>query len=69
MTAGGRLFNVVVESAEVGSQLLKGPMKQRVTLIPLNKIAARTVTPAVVAKVGRSVGPSWCECWGECWRW
>ena len=39
--AGGRLYNVVVDSAETGTQLLKnGKLKKRVTLIPLNKISA-----------------------------
>lgn len=39
--AGGRLYNVVVDSAETGSQLLqKGKLKKRVTIIPLNKISA-----------------------------
>lgn len=39
--AGGRLYNVVVDSAETGTQLLKdGKLRKRVTIIPLNKIAA-----------------------------
>lgn len=39
--AGGRLYNVVVDTAETGTQLLqKGKLKKRVTIIPLNKIAA-----------------------------
>ena len=39
--AGGRLYNVVVDSAETGTQLLQhGRLKRRVTIIPLNKIAA-----------------------------
>ncbi|KAF1809298.1 RecF/RecN/SMC protein [Eremomyces bilateralis CBS 781.70] len=39
--AGGRLYNVVVDSAETGTQLLQnGRLKKRVTIIPLNKIAA-----------------------------
>lgn len=39
--AGGRLYNVVVDSAETGSQLLQnGKLKKRVTIIPLNKINA-----------------------------
>ncbi|KAL8999938.1 MAG: hypothetical protein Q9169_001344 [Polycauliona sp. 2 TL-2023] len=38
--AGGRLYNVVVDSAETGTQLLQnGKLKKRVTIIPLNKIA------------------------------
>ena len=39
--AGGRLYNVVVDSADTGTQLLRnGKLKKRVTIIPLNKIAA-----------------------------
>lgn len=39
--AGGRLYNVVVDTAETGSQLLQhGKLRKRVTIIPLNKIAA-----------------------------
>ena len=43
--AGGRLYNVVVDSAETGTQLLQnGKLKKRVTIIPLNKIAAFKVS-------------------------
>lgn len=39
--AGGRLYNVVVDDAETGTQLLQnGKLKKRVTIIPLNKISA-----------------------------
>ena len=39
--AGGRLYNVVVDTAEIGSQLLQnGKLKKRVTIIPLDKISA-----------------------------
>ena len=39
--AGGRLYNVVVDTAETGTQLLQhGKLKKRVTIIPLNKISA-----------------------------
>ncbi|KAJ4523052.1 Structural maintenance of chromosomes protein 2 [Exophiala dermatitidis] len=39
--AGGRLYNVVVDTAETGTQILqKGKLKKRVTIIPLNKISA-----------------------------
>ncbi|KAK4995780.1 Structural maintenance of chromosomes protein 2, partial [Elasticomyces elasticus] len=43
--AGGRLYNVVVDTAETGTQLLQnGELKKRVTIIPLNKIAAFRAT-------------------------
>ncbi|KAL4979933.1 hypothetical protein BDW66DRAFT_84139 [Aspergillus desertorum] len=39
--AGGRLYNVVVDSSDTGTQLLqKGKLRKRVTIIPLNKISA-----------------------------
>ncbi|KAL4917275.1 hypothetical protein BDW62DRAFT_86884 [Aspergillus aurantiobrunneus] len=39
--AGGRLYNVVVDSADTGTQLLqKGKLRKRVTIIPLNKISS-----------------------------
>ncbi|KAH0543443.1 hypothetical protein FGG08_002208 [Glutinoglossum americanum] len=42
--AGGRLYNVVVDSEVTGTQLLQnGKLKKRVTIIPLNKIAALRV--------------------------
>jgi structural maintenance of chromosome 2 len=45
VAAGGRLYNVVVDNEVTGSQLLeKGQLRRRVTIIPLNKIAARTLS-------------------------
>jgi structural maintenance of chromosome 2 len=39
--AGGRLYNVVVDSSDTGTQLLqKGKLRKRVTIIPLNKISS-----------------------------
>lgn len=41
ISAGGRLYNVVVEDEKVGSSLLeRGQLRKRVTIIPLNKISA-----------------------------
>ncbi|KAF1913158.1 RecF/RecN/SMC [Ampelomyces quisqualis] len=41
ISAGGRLYNVVVDSAATGKLLLEnGKLKKRVTIIPLNKIAS-----------------------------
>ncbi|KAF8501209.1 condensin complex subunit SMC2 [Gautieria morchelliformis] len=41
ISAGAKLYNVVVENEHVGKELLQhGRLKKRVTLIPLNKIAA-----------------------------
>ena len=48
--AGGRLYNVVVDSAETSKQLLEnGRMKKRVTIIPLDVIR---VFEGAAAKVG-----------------
>lgn len=48
--AGGRLYNVVVDTAETGTQLLeRGRLKKRVTIIPLNKIAAFRASAQTVA--------------------
>lgn len=41
ITAGGKLYNVVVQDEKVGKDLLQnGKLKKRVTIIPLNKINA-----------------------------
>ncbi|KAJ3123651.1 Structural maintenance of chromosomes protein 2 [Nowakowskiella sp. JEL0407] len=43
--AGGRLYNVVVSTEKVGTQILeKGKLKKRVTIIPLNKIQSFVIT-------------------------
>lgn len=45
VAAGGRLYNVVVDNEVTGAQLLeRGQLRRRVTIIPLNKIAARTLS-------------------------
>ncbi|KAJ8474142.1 hypothetical protein ONZ51_g7411 [Trametes cubensis] len=57
ITAGGRLYNVVVESDEVGKQLLQnGRLKRRVTLIPLNKIQSWTIPHPKVQAAERISG-------------
>ncbi|KAJ2474026.1 Structural maintenance of chromosomes protein 2 [Coemansia sp. RSA 2322] len=49
ITAGGRIYNVIVDDDNTGAQLLKsGNLKRRVTIIPLNKIAAQQLDPNVV---------------------
>lgn len=57
ITAGGRLYNVVVDTEITGSQLLeKGQLRKRVTIIPLNKISA---FQASAEKIGaaKSIAP------------
>ncbi|KPM38750.1 Structural maintenance of chromosomes protein 2 [Neonectria ditissima] len=48
--AGGRLYNVVVDTEVTGTQLLqRGKLRKRVTIIPLNKIAAFKAAAQTVA--------------------
>ncbi|KAK4463699.1 putative structural maintenance of chromosomes protein 2 [Cladorrhinum samala] len=48
--AGGRLYNVVVDTEVTGTQLLQGGrLRKRVTIIPLNKIAAFRASAQTVA--------------------
>jgi len=46
-----QLYNVVVETEQVGKKLLeKGELKRRVTIIPLNKIAATRISNDAVKR-------------------
>lgn len=48
--AGGRLYNVVVDTEVTGTQLLqRGKLRKRVTIIPLNKIAAFKASAQAIA--------------------
>lgn len=48
ITAGRKLYNVVVQDEKVGKDLLQnGRLKKRVTIIPLNKINAFKVSEKV----------------------
>ncbi|KAF4587326.1 condensin complex component SMC2 [Ophiocordyceps camponoti-floridani] len=52
--AGGRLYNVVVDSEVTGTQLLqRGKLRKRVTIIPLNKIAAFKASAQTLATAQR----------------
>ncbi|XP_019850315.1 PREDICTED: structural maintenance of chromosomes protein 2-like [Amphimedon queenslandica] len=58
VTAGGKLFHIVVSSEEIGKQLLQhGRLKRRFTIIPLNKIVARKIANDVVKRAQQLVGP------------
>jgi structural maintenance of chromosome 2 len=49
VTAGGKLYNVVVEDEKIGKQILKeGDLTQRVTFIPLNQIKSTTISKELV---------------------
>lgn len=46
VAAGGKLFQVVVDTEQTGKLLLqKGQLRKRVTILPLNKISNRTIDP------------------------
>ncbi|CAN4080744.1 unnamed protein product [Withania somnifera] len=58
VAAGGKLFNIVVDTEDTGKLLLqKGSLRKRVTIIPLNKIQTHPVPPrhqnAAVKLVGK----------------
>ncbi|KAF7459331.1 structural maintenance of chromosomes protein 2-1-like [Cryptosporidium felis] len=56
MTAGGRLYNLVVESHEVGKRLLtSGLVKKRTTIIPLDKITDPSIPENVVSSARRLI--------------
>nr|XP_054764171.1 structural maintenance of chromosomes protein 2-like [Lytechinus pictus] len=57
VTAGRKLYNVVVDSEHTGKKLLqKGELKRRYTIIPLNKIAARSISGDTVRAAQSLVG-------------
>ncbi|TFY64728.1 hypothetical protein EVG20_g5851 [Dentipellis fragilis] len=54
ITAGGKLYNVVVDDEHVGKELLqRGNLKKRVTIIPLTKISRPRVTDEQVQNAKR----------------
>ncbi|XP_063770742.1 structural maintenance of chromosomes protein 2 [Pseudophryne corroboree] len=58
VVAGGRLYNVVVDTEVTGKKLLeKGELKRRLTIIPLNKISARRLGQDTVNVAKNLVGP------------
>ncbi|KAM6109743.1 structural maintenance of chromosomes protein 2 [Phoenicopterus ruber ruber] len=47
--AGGKLYNIIVDTEVTGKKLLeKGELKRRYTIIPLNKISARCVGQDII---------------------
>ncbi|CAI8607534.1 unnamed protein product [Vicia faba] len=57
VSAGGKLYNVVVDTESTGKQLLQhGNLRRRVTIIPLNKIQSYTVPSRVQQAAVRLVG-------------
>ena len=56
VAAGGKLYNVVVDTEQTGKKLLqKGQLKRRYTIIPLNKIAARSIDQGTVNRAEQLV--------------
>ncbi|KAL6579103.1 hypothetical protein OROMI_009319 [Orobanche minor] len=54
VTAGGKLFNAIVDTESTGKQLLQnGDLRRRVTIIPLNKIQAHRLPARVQQAVVR----------------
>lgn len=51
--AGGRLYNVVVDTQVTGTQLLQKGLRKRVTIIPLNKISAFKASAKQIATAQR----------------
>lgn len=46
ITAGGRLYNVIVQDPQIGQDLIdKGRLRKRITIIPLNGIRDRRLSP------------------------
>lgn len=59
LVAGERLYNVVVDTEITGKKLLeKGELKRRYTIIPLNKISARSIAPETLKIAQNLVGPN-----------
>ncbi|KAI9160240.1 hypothetical protein LWI28_006450 [Acer negundo] len=57
VNAGGKLYNVIVDTENTGKQLLQhGDLRSRVTIIPMNKIQSYTVPPRVQQAAVRLVG-------------
>ncbi|KAM6036476.1 structural maintenance of chromosomes protein 2 [Theristicus caerulescens] len=55
--AGGKLYNIIVDTEVTGKKLLeKGELKRRYTIIPLNKISARCVGQDMVKLAQTLVG-------------
>jgi len=57
VTAGGRLYNVVVDTEVVGKKLLeRGQLQKRVTFIPLNKISSSAIDANTIRHAESLVG-------------
>uniref|UniRef100_A0A663N6R9 Structural maintenance of chromosomes protein n=1 Tax=Athene cunicularia TaxID=194338 RepID=A0A663N6R9_ATHCN len=58
VTAGGKLYNIIVDTEVTAKKLLEeGELKRRYTIIPLNKISARCVGLKTIELAQTLVGP------------
>jgi len=57
LTAGGKLFNVVVDTDETSKLLFKyGDLKKRVTFVPLNRITSNLIPKGKIEAARRELG-------------
>ncbi|XP_072753642.1 structural maintenance of chromosomes protein 2 [Anoplolepis gracilipes] len=57
VAAGAKLYNIIVDTETTSKKILKyGQLQQRVTIIPLNKVAGRSMEQAMVALAQKLVG-------------
>ncbi|MCL7025251.1 hypothetical protein MKW94_019650 [Papaver nudicaule] len=57
VVAGGKLYNVVVDNEDTGAQLIeRGDLRNRVTIVPLNKIQRSVLPPRVQQRAVELVG-------------
>ena len=62
VTAGGRLYNVVVDNENTAKKLLdKGQLQSRATFIPLNKIEGHTIDDRTTSTALRVAGKENCH--------
>ena len=62
VTAGGRLYNVVVDNESTAKKLLeRGQLQTRYTFIPLNKIEGRSIDDRTTGAAKRIAGPENCH--------
>ena len=51
-----QLYNIVVDTEQTGKKLLtNGQLKRRVTIIPLNKVAGRSIEPEKIRRAEQLV--------------
>ena len=61
LTAGGKLFNVVVDTDETSKLLFKhGDLKKRITFVPLNRITSHVIPKGKIEAARRELGDPSC---------